>query len=342
MSLIETKCLLCGSETLLKHDKYPGYQEPLTFQIFHCQVCKTAFSLPRLDDTKELYDNIYTNAEEVPGYGRYRDYAEKVKKVKSPLHYLSESENTYWAISEALTMFVTDKSSAKILEVGSGLGYLTYALNEGGYNCFGIDISEMAVRQAIQDFGGKFSNRDLFEMADEYPGYYDVVILTEVLEHVNEPLIFLKTIMNLLRPGGLTLMTTPNRSIYSELAIWATDNPPVHCWWFSEDSISYLANMTNSDLTFIDFSKYYQKHFTSFEINPISTSFTLDIMGKVIPKHYKETRISSFKKMRGMVLRIFPFLERIYILLNNINKPGVIFLKQRSPVMCAILHKKFV
>jgi SAM-dependent methyltransferase len=99
------------------------------------------------------------------------------------------------------------------------------------------------------------------QLAAENKGVYDVVIATEVIEHIHEPLEFLDTVLALLKPGGRAIITTPNRSLYPSETIWATDLPPVHVWWFSEDSLRYLAEKTGATINFINYSKFYNDNY---------------------------------------------------------------------------------
>jgi 2-polyprenyl-3-methyl-5-hydroxy-6-metoxy-1,4-benzoquinol methylase len=336
----KSKCLLCGADAVIRHDSYPGYQEPSTFSIFHCVECNTAFSLPRIEDTQRIYNVIYNNADSVPGYARYWNYCLNIKKMKSPLFYLSESENTYWGILEALNKIVVNKKEVKILEVGSGLGYLTYALNRDGFTAYGIDVSETAVNMAVKEFGEYYFCGDLFEFAIQKQNFYDIVIFTEVIEHINEPMDFLNSVMKILKADGYAILTTPNKSIYSTDTIWATDNPPVHCWWFSEESITYMSEKANSIVTFIDFRKFYKEHFTFLSNNPLPNTNTLDKDGNVIIKEFSSRETSKYMNIKKLINKIFPFIENIYSRLIYLNNREMILLKNRGPVLCAILQKK--
>src|SRR5664279_5159520 len=109
-------CRLCGKRAELRHENYPGYQEPLTFQIYHCENCNTAFSMPISFDSQPIYNLIYCKGRSVPGYNRYWEYAENVKTSNIPLDYLAESEAIYWGVREALLSINLVKSEAKILE----------------------------------------------------------------------------------------------------------------------------------------------------------------------------------------------------------------------------------
>lgn len=119
---------------------------------------------------------------------------------------------------------------------------------------------DTAVQQAKKIFGDYNLCADLFEFAKIHAESFDVVILTEVIEHVDRPLDFIESIKQLLIPGGHTIITTPNKSFFPSDVVWATELPPVHCRWFSEESMKFAAKEKNLEIDFINFRRFYQKN----------------------------------------------------------------------------------
>jgi len=126
------KCGLCRGNALLRYEKMKGYIEGSFFDVYECSSCNATFVDPLKSDEK-IYDYIYKQVQIVPGYDRYYRYSEVVKKVNDPLSFLCNSESVYWAVRETLLKYSPRKDSISILEIGSGLGYLTYSLNKAGY-----------------------------------------------------------------------------------------------------------------------------------------------------------------------------------------------------------------
>jgi 2-polyprenyl-3-methyl-5-hydroxy-6-metoxy-1,4-benzoquinol methylase len=211
--------------------------------------------MPR-EDASSLYDVIYSQREKHPGYSRYWKYAKEVKNARSPLGYLAEAEPTYFGVAEFLKRMKISKTSI-VLEVGSGLGYLTYALRESGYAASAIEMSRVAVEEAIQNFGNYYVNADLFSYSEENRLSVDVVISTEVIEHVENPIPFVQTMLDLLKPDGHLVLTTPNKSFFPREMIWESSLPPIHCWWFSEQSMRHIAAAVGATVEFIGFREYF-------------------------------------------------------------------------------------
>jgi SAM-dependent methyltransferase len=308
-------CLLCGKASELLDPHFPGYQEPEHFGIYYCPSCNTSFSYPRVD-TKHIYEHIYKYADKLPGYNRYVRYANVVKTHKNPLHYLSESEEMYWGVKHALEQISNSKESLKIIEIGCGLGYLTYSLVQDGYCAVGVDISQNAIDEATKNFGNHYVCADIVEYAAQHQGTYDIVILTEVIEHIENPINFLKYAMLLIdnkTRRGKILLTTPNKTIYKKNIIWATDLPPVHLWWFSEDSMKYIADSLNVDIRFIDFSNYYYKKtvFVDIKTQRSSRQHIFQKNGKISKQFDDNSAKKLSQKLRSFVAKL-PLSKYIY------------------------------
>jgi SAM-dependent methyltransferase len=348
----EIKCLLCGDSAQLLHEKYPGYQEPDTFKIYHCSECNTSFSLPTVH-TSLIYENIYKNGNKVPGYNRYWRYARFVKKFKNPFKYLADTSETYWGVREFLSNYEVNKESLKILEIGSGFGYLTYALNKENYNVIGLDISQTAVAHAKETFGDHYICADLFEYAQLNSGLFDLVILTEVIEHISKPLDFIKSILKLLKSQGKAIITSPNKSLYPSDIIWATDLPPVHCWWFSEESMKYIARSLDITVSFVNYNNYYKKNYKVIALKSWRDSHLpnpfFNKNGELI-NQVASTK-NTLKPYIQVLLTRIPFASAIFskikqYVMKSIGRSRVLFDKDlivcndRGNIFCAIMHKR--
>src|ERR1700722_9993812 len=148
-------CKICQFDSVRVVGRVEGYQRGHRFDVQECGVCGTSVADPCCGDP-DLYDAIYKNVENVPGYSRYFELAEEILDVPNPLDHISAREDCYYAITKVLRESVTDKSRTKLCEVGCGQGYLTYALTRAGFDCTGVDISENAVQRARQRYGDHY------------------------------------------------------------------------------------------------------------------------------------------------------------------------------------------
>lgn len=259
----QTTCLLCGSNARITYAAHPGYREDMRFDIAECPQCATAFALP-LAATEALYDTIYQNIECVPGYARYQEHMNAVRAASEPLEYLTAAEESYWAIARCIEHRTGQRSRAEtaILEIGSGLGYLTYSLCKAGYAATGLELSQQAVEQATRVFGPYYRLGTIDELAQS-PERYDFIVLSQVIEHVTDVLGLIAGALRLLAPGGQIILTTPNRSAFAPDVIWETELPPIHLWWFSEQSFRHIAQRLACEASFTDFTDFHSRTYRS-------------------------------------------------------------------------------
>ena len=251
------RCRLCGRPARCLDAAHNGYQEPARFAIHGCDVCDVQFAEPP-EAPPGLYERIYRNVAILPGYARYHRFATEIAGQADPLGWLAAQEDVYWFVAHALRALGIGPDDA-VFEVGSGLGYLTYALRRAGFAATGLDISTTAVASATERFGPYFRSVDAGALTQAAPGQAAVVILTELIEHVADPDALLVDVAAMLCPDGAALITTPNKTIARLGAVWDTENPPVHLWWFSETAMRVLADKHGLEASFFDFSEFNAK-----------------------------------------------------------------------------------
>jgi 2-polyprenyl-3-methyl-5-hydroxy-6-metoxy-1,4-benzoquinol methylase len=113
--------------------------------------------------------------------------------------------NSYWA--RQLRRLAC--SDARILEVGSGLGFFASRIARD-FSFTGLDISLAALAFIRRQW-----NLTSLICADAVAlpcrsGAFDVVVAFDVIEHLFHPEIFLAEAERVLRDGGVLILTTPN------------------------------------------------------------------------------------------------------------------------------------
>ena len=109
----------------------------------------------------------------------------------------------------------------KCIDIGCGGGILSERLSRLGARVTGIDASESSINVAKEhsfksrleiDYKCLTTSELLRSKKDKFLNKFDIVIASEVIEHVNERKIFLSDISKLSRSGGLIVFTTINKS----------------------------------------------------------------------------------------------------------------------------------
>jgi 2-polyprenyl-3-methyl-5-hydroxy-6-metoxy-1,4-benzoquinol methylase len=330
-------CILCNSNSELIFNNLNGYIKESYYDIYNCKNCNLNFINPIID-SKNVYDSIYRNSNFLTGYNRYRNYFNCIKNMNNPLSYLSNQEPIFWAIKDILNTEkkISNNNKFNILEIGSGLGYLTYALSKEGHKVLGIDISEKAINEATSKFGNLFINSDIDNHINTGKKY-DFIVLTEVIEHIPDPLTFLSGLKLLLNENSKIILTTPNKSIYPNNVFWETELPPVHYWWFSENSIINISKRIGYNVKFYNFSKFNNIHYRKINFNNNIHKPKLDLNYNVINPEKYITRKLHNKIFRFFIKKI-PFIKFAYsTIYNKIFKHSRILHGELGTNICAIL-----
>ena len=124
------------------------------------------------------------------------------------------------AINDLRLAFITDRfqsANPRIVDVGCGGGILTEALAREGARVTGIDLSDLSLKIAQQHAaaGGLDIDYRLMPVENlvaQEAGQYDVVTCMEMLEHVPHPDQIIAHCASLLKPGGVAVFSTINRT----------------------------------------------------------------------------------------------------------------------------------
>lgn len=107
-----------------------------------------------------------------------------------------------------------------VLDVGCGAGLLTEPLARLGAQVTGLDAApeNIAVARDHAASQGLAIDYVCTEVA-ALKGSFDLVTSMEVIEHVEHPAAFVAALAARLSPGGLMILSTPNRTPFSRVAM---------------------------------------------------------------------------------------------------------------------------
>ena len=170
--------------------------------------------------------NKFTDADEIAKFSSLYDDWWKNDGAFGMLHKLTPVRMVFirQALSNLLerdTQLSKTFEGLRILDVGCGGGLLTEPLKRLGANVTGLDASAEAIKAAkdhasVVGLDIDYRVGDLSTITNELD-QFDVVIASEVIEHVSDPQSFIEEIHKLINPGGKLIITTLNRSLMSLL-----------------------------------------------------------------------------------------------------------------------------
>ena len=229
-------CRICESRRLKIVTKSKNYR------ILECKTCRIAFTDP---------------APNLPDY-QNMDFHSKESDSNIDKLVLIEDLPYDWRIlikmqiDLVLTQFVKD---ASILEIGCGEGILLGQLRKYGFSALeGFEPSYTAAKRA-QKRGLSIHNAYFDPLIINRK--YDLVVMSHVLEHIENPIEFLEQINSILNPGGGLLLTQTNyRGLIPKIQkdSWYAWVPDQHFWHFTPKSLETIFNRTGYLISSVNYS----------------------------------------------------------------------------------------
>ena len=131
------------------------------------------------------------------------------------LFYIRDMVDQHFGLDECTLRPLTGRSA---LDVGCGAGLLAEPLARLGASVTAIDAAPELIDAAKAHAAGQGLQIDYRAVGvEELEGEYDLVTALEVIEHVADPQCFVSSLAARLAPGGLVILSTPNRTAWSKL-----------------------------------------------------------------------------------------------------------------------------
>lgn len=128
---------------------------------------------------------------------------------------MAEQDQEHWwfvarrrILSSVIERVVRPPKGARVLEVGCGTGH-NLAMLSGFGRLEACELDAIARGMASDRLGRPVLEARLPDLSMFEPASYDLIALLDVLEHVPDDAGSLRTIRNLLKPGGALLVTVP-------------------------------------------------------------------------------------------------------------------------------------
>ncbi|MEX2586631.1 MAG: class I SAM-dependent methyltransferase [Actinomycetota bacterium] len=106
----------------------------------------------------------------------------------------------------------------EVLDLGSGEGYGSQILASSARRVAGIELDPLAVEHArlnYRDSNLAFVEGSVLDLRQFEDGSFDAAVCFEVIEHVSDHDRLLAEVSRVLRPGGIFIVSTPDREVYN-------------------------------------------------------------------------------------------------------------------------------
>lgn len=180
-------------------------------------------------------------------------------------------------------------TNLKICDLGSRDGALVedFVTNN---EVWCVDFDQLALDHLAKKYKVKTINLDLNQPDWALPeSYFDIVLLSEVLEHLYYPELILEKIAKILKPGGVLLGTVPNAfSLKNRVRLFLAKkqntplSDPTHINHFSYHELKLLLSRNFKEVDLLPIIQ--KKYFWLTKISPNLFSFMLFFVCKVNKK----------------------------------------------------------
>jgi 2-polyprenyl-3-methyl-5-hydroxy-6-metoxy-1,4-benzoquinol methylase len=201
------------------------------FDLVRCERCALVFVHPQ--PTLEYLRTKVYSAESGFQAGRAQD----LSRVPP--------QRRYRAMFDLACAF---RPNARLLDVGAGGGHFLFWALRAGFTGAGVELNtrlaDSARTQGLVMYAGTLDE------AGVPAAHFDIVVMGEVIEHVNDPRQLIRGADRALAPNGALLITTPNLDCFWSRATfvlwkffnipWSSVTPPYHLFQFSVKNLDLL------------------------------------------------------------------------------------------------------
>jgi SAM-dependent methyltransferase len=223
--VINVSCPLCGSD-----EPVSMYVEHLVIGVSRCLECGLIYTNPRLPEPEQVYwgdASVYYEEARLIFEGKATHHRDR--------NYLGEIKS-----------IERHRRSGRFLDVGCNMGMLLRLAMRRGWDVVGVEPSP-SLASLARKHGFEVYNCFLHEVPNHENASFDVVALSDVFEHIAEPIPFLREAARLLKDDGILYVKVPNANwnIFKQKILELMGRRPSQGLW---DAYEHVVHYTEGTL----------------------------------------------------------------------------------------------
>ena len=289
-----TRCPVCAGTRLHYLFSVGGYR------IVRCDDCTLMMSNPQPPDSDlaRIYGEDYFLVE---GNEAGRRHVDELKQATA---------ESYLDLLEKYR----GSSGGKLIEIGCGQGDFLLRAQRRGMEVTGVEYSEHACGAARSKLGGagRVVRGEISDVKGE-AGVYDVCALSDVIEHVRDPVLFLKRAYDLLKPSGVLFIATPTLDSWTARLLkgkWM-EFKLEHLWYFRSATLQTLLIRSN---------------FADIIHQPCLKTLSFDY----VAGHFERYPVPGITPLTNLARRVLPFALRRRPV--KIVASGMVLMSRKQPL----------
>ena len=231
---LDIRCKLCeGPLKTVAEDLHDNrYGLPGAYSIMYCAKCGLGETFPR--PSYEELPAIYEGAIGDSPAGFLKRIYRKCKRSAMGTSLILRLDRA----GNFFALFPSPATRPTLLDIGCGAGDWLMIFEKMGFDATGVDLNPRVVETALGR-GLNVECRRIEELVASGERY-DVVVLSQILEHLSEPQEVLRTVEGLLAAGGSLVVAVPNydsswRRYFKNK--WINWYMPFHIFHFTKRSL---------------------------------------------------------------------------------------------------------
>ncbi len=241
--------------------------------LFKCKACGMIFNakvwnnFANINENKEWFENIYN---------------------KRSSFFISRFEkwNNKRTVSRIHDLFPIYKRR-KILEIGVGSGSFLQYMYALGFEVTGCDLSEKACETIAEKYHIPMFHGEIYDVG--LSSHFDLIVANHILEHVENPVKFLKEVRNKIKTDSFLHLTVPNISSWEARLNGWNGYEPYHLLYFTPLTLKLALEMSG----FKVIKMFTHESFSGWFLTILRT-FIMMVRGKnEIRKNIRKTKSCS-------------------------------------------------
>lgn len=207
------------------------------------------------------------------------------------------SEMKIATFDDKLTMVERFIKKGRILDIGCATGFFLEAAKRKGWDVFGVEISPYSAAIAQERFGKDRVFNGPLEAASYKDGFFDVVFMSDLVEHVKDLDLFLKEVFRIVKVKGIIAIVTPNieslsyrimRKLWPHLKM-------EHLYYFSPSTMKRLLEREGFNPIYMSAAtkalnlSYVERQFSTYPMPLLSPA--LKLLAAVLPDGLKNRKV---------------------------------------------------
>jgi len=241
-SASKIRCFICGSRLAIElkdvFDTRFGIEGE--YDIGRCEVCGLIQTVPSpsSEELKQLYEKYYNFG------GSKKSLYTKLRKT-----FLESVFYRLWMAIDGDISFHSRRGQGRLLDIGCNEGRGLVIYRQNGFDPEGLELNERAAQNARMA-GFSVYTQSLEEFQPDEP--FDIVVLSNVLEHAPNPKDMLENVHRILKTGGHVWISCPNSQSWLRWLFgrsWINWHVPFHLFHFSSKTLGQLLQRSGFETT---------------------------------------------------------------------------------------------